>query len=398
MTLLWVCPFFLHPTEKGSQIRTLGLLRCLCRRHEVHFAALEDPDRPEGRARSREYCSRSYSVPWKAPGRGSIRFLPQLAGSVASKIPLGVSRYYSRELKEIILDLTQKIRFDSIVCDFLAAAPNIPQLSDAVLYQHNVETVILERQTEHAPTPVHRAFFASQARKMRAYEREVCRSVRHVVAVSAVDARRMESMFDLPSVSETETGVDVEYFTPPAPPPARKWDLVFTGSMDWLPNVDGISYFAEQILPRIRREKPDCTVAVVGRNPDPKMLKLAQADPLITLTGTVPDVRPYLWAGAVSIVPLRIGGGTRLKIYEYMAAQVPIVSTTIGAEGLVVEPGSNILLADTPEDFADSCLRLLSDGEERARLGRAAYEMVNARFSWEMVSRGFEEVLVQYGK
>lgn len=163
--------------------------------------------------------------------------------------------------------------------------------------------------------------------------------------------------------------------------------------MDWLPNMDGIRYFVREILPLIRRRRPETTLAIVGRTPPPAIQALAAADRLITVTGTVPDVRPYLWGAQVSIVPLRIGGGTRLKIYESMAAHVPVVSTPIGAEGLSVEDPSNIRLACTPESFAAACLELLENPAERARLAAGGAELVASRFSWEQVTRAFEEVL-----
>src|SRR5579875_510585 len=139
---------------------------------------------------------------------------------------------------------------------------------------------------------------------------------------------------------------------------------------------------------------PDCSLAIVGRTPPPAIAELAQRDPSIHITGTVPDIRPYLWNSAVSIVPLRIAGGTRLKIYEAMAARIPVVSTTIGAEGLAIQPPDDIRIADTPRDFADRCLELLSDSEARKRVAGAAWEMVNANFSWERVSRCFEQILL----
>lgn len=165
-------------------------------------------------------------------------------------------------------------------------------------------------------------------------------------------------------------------------------DLVFVGSMDWMPNVDGITWFFEEVFPLIRERRPETTAAVVGRTP-PKSLSKYPAK----ITGTVPDVRPYLWGSKVSIVPLRVGGGTRLKIYEAMAARVPVVSTTIGAEGLEAVDGRDLLLGDTPQQFAAQCLRLLSDRELRDSLVDSAARQVADRFSWEHVARVFERVL-----
>jgi glycosyltransferase involved in cell wall biosynthesis len=225
------------------------------------------------------------------------------------------------------------------------------------------------------------------------YERRVSRASGHIVAVSQTDADEMRRLFDVTRVTEIPTGVNIEYFLPPTSSTAATADLVFVGSMDWLPNVDGVLYFVREVLPLIHNHRPQASLAIVGRTPPPKIVELAAGDSRIQVTGTVPDIRPYLWGSSVSIVPLRIGGGTRLKIYEAMAAQIPVVSTTIGAEGLSVNPPHDIRLADSPQDFASHCLELLASSELRARQSRAAWEMVNTNFSWEHVARCFEEVM-----
>jgi glycosyltransferase involved in cell wall biosynthesis len=163
--------------------------------------------------------------------------------------------------------------------------------------------------------------------------------------------------------------------------------------MDWLPNVDGVRWFTSSVLPLIRAQRPGTTVAFAGRNPDPAVLEAARRDSLITVTGTVPDIRPYFWNSAVSIVPLRIGGGTRLKIYEAMAAGVPVVSTPVGAEGLALTPSSDILLADDPGLFASYCLALLESPSRRFTQSKQAREVVCANFSWNKVAAMFEDIL-----
>ncbi len=176
------------------------------------------------------------------------------------------------------------------------------------------------------------------------------------------------------------------YFAGPQVQP--KADLVFLGSMDWLPNIDGIEYFVREILPLIRKRMPACTLAVVGRTPSAAIRALAERDSGIQVTGTVADVRPWLWGAKVSIVPLRIGGGTRLKIYESMAAGTPTVSTSIGAEGLDVSHPANIRLADTPSAFAEQCVELLENAQERERLAAEALGLVTHTFlgTWSLRS------------
>jgi glycosyltransferase involved in cell wall biosynthesis len=394
MKVLWVNSNFMHPTTKGGQIRTLEMLLHLHRWHEIHYVARENPAQPEGPARAPEYSFKAYPVRHLVPDKSSPAFWGELAAGLFSSTPVAVRRFHPPGMRPFLEKLMARERFDCAVVDHLAPTAYFPGLEHAVFFQHNVETVIWRRHVAHAPSPLHRWYFNLQAGRMYEFERRVSQAAGHIVAVSATDASEMRKLFGVTRVSEIPTGVNIEYFQPPPERSAEGADLVFVGSMDWLPNVDGMLYFAREVLPLIRRRRPDCSLAIVGRTPPPKILELAGRDPRIRVTGTVPDIRPYLWNSAVSIVPLRIGGGTRLKIYEAMAARIPVVSTTVGAEGLSVHAPEDILLADTPQDFADRCLELLADPSARCRVATAAWEMVNANFSWEHVARCFEKVLL----
>ena len=390
--ILWIKADFLHPTTRGGQIRSLEILRRLHQRHEVHYIGFEDPSSPEGVARSSEYCSFAYPLQHRVPDKASLAFVGQLIAGVFSRLPVAVSRYRSDAMREQIRKLTAQHSFDAIVCDFLFPAPNLPDLASATVFQHNVETMIWERHTKHAPTLAHRLYFGLQARRMREFEGRICRQVKQVIAVSDNDAETMRRLYQVSRVCPVPTGVDVDFFAPPSSSPALA-DLVFLGSMDWMPNIDGVSWFVREILPRIRRSKPGCSVAVVGRKPTAAVRELAERDRAIHVTGTVDDVRPWLWGSQISIVPLRVGGGTRLKIYEAQAARVPVVSTLVGAEGLGVEHGTHLLIADEPDAFADACLALLAREAECRRLADAAWNLVSSRFSWETVCCAFERCL-----
>jgi glycosyltransferase involved in cell wall biosynthesis len=395
MKVLWVNTNFLHPTTKGGQIRTLEMLRHLHRRHDIHYVAIASPEQTEGPARAHEYSAKVYPFSYRVPQKPSPAFFVQLAGGIFSPVPLAVSRFHPPGIAAFLEKLMARERFDRAVVDHLAPAAYFPDLPHAVLFQHNVETVIWRRRVEHASGALSRWYFRLQARRMFAFERRVSLAAGRIVAVSEADARQMRELFGVTRVTAIPTGVNLGYFEAPNPRPVAPVaaDFVFVGSMDWLPNVDGVLYFVREILPLIRRYRPDCSLAIVGRMPPRSMSELAERDPRIHVTGTVPDIRPYLWNGVVSIVPLRIGGGTRLKIYEAMAARIPVVSTTIGAEGLAIHPPDDIRIGDTPQDFADRCVELLSSSEERKRVAGAAWEMVNANFSWERVARRFEEIL-----
>jgi len=392
MKILWICPFFLHPTDRGAQIRTLGTLKELHKRHEIHFAALNHPRNTEGPRLSSEYSSRHFSVEHAAPDRGSIGIVPQLLSSIMKVMPLAVSRYSSRPFMREIDALIAAEHYDSIVCDFLFSAPNLRNLEPCVLFEHNVETTIWQRHAQHSSSLLGKAFFQMQARKMEAYEKNACRRAKHVIAVSEIDALKIRNMFGVETVTSVSTGVDVEYFAPRGNAPHMS-DIVFCGSMDWLPNVDAVLYFLAEMLPLIREQIPGATFTIAGRSPDAKVLKAVKGLKGVCVTGKVKDMRPYLWGSKISIVPIRIGGGTRLKIYECMAAGIPVVSTRVGAEGLRYKDGEDIVLACDPGEIAAACVRLLSDDEARRAISHKALKRAQREFSWEAVSREFETIL-----
>jgi polysaccharide biosynthesis protein PslH len=390
MKILWVKTDFLHPTTRGGQIRTLEMVRQLHRRHEVHYVAFDDPAHPEGLARSTEYCSVAHPVPFEPIPKRSIRFGGQLLAGLFSSIPVAGMRWRSQAMRQTVDALTAAQHFDAKVCDFVFPSINLGDLRGWTLFQHNVESVIWERHTESGRTWAHRAYFGLQARRMFEWEKAVCRSASQVVAVSEVDERTMRARFGVERISSVPTGVDLAYFERPATA-AVKHDLVFVGSMDWMPNIDGVRWFLDEVFPLIRAKKPDCRLAIVGRQPPPSLV--AEQSAHVTVTGTVPDVRPFLWQAPVSIVPLRIGGGTRLKIFEAMAAGTTVVSTTIGAEGLPVTHGETIRIADSAPEFAAQCLELLDNREARERMAARALGLLRAKFSWEHVTGSFERAL-----
>jgi glycosyltransferase involved in cell wall biosynthesis len=189
------------------------------------------------------------------------------------------------------------------------------------------------------------------------------------------------------------TGVDTDYFRPSGTP-ARATELVFTGSMDWLPNQDAMRYFCRHVLPLVRANEPGARLTIVGRSPTPAVLSLAK-EAGVRVTGRVDDVRPYMDDAAVYIVPLRIGGGTRLKIFEAMAMGKAVVSTTVGAEGLPVADGEHLLIADEPQSFADAVVRVIRDRGQRERLGSAARALVLERYDWSAVAGALEDPLTR---
>jgi glycosyltransferase involved in cell wall biosynthesis len=259
-----------------------------------------------------------------------------------------------------------------------------------MILQHNVESQIWKRHYETTANPVKRAIFRKQWEMTRRWECACAASVDGQVAVSEDDCRFFREQLGMKNVlGAVPTGVDVNYFAP-SPKTKKPRSLVFLGAMDWMPNVDAVLWFAKEILPAVRQRFPDTGLTIVGRNPAALVRALAETHLGVRVTGTVDDVRPYLAEAEVMIVPLRVGGGTRIKIYEGMATRVPVVSTTIGAEGLGVKHGEHILLADSNADFARCVCELFENAELRERIGGNGLEMVRRFRSWEATATVFE--------
>jgi sugar transferase (PEP-CTERM/EpsH1 system associated) len=394
MRILWLKSELLHPVDKGGKIRTYEMLRQLRRDHEVTYLTLAFPDdAPEAVERAMEYCQRLVTVPHRLRPKAGIGFYGDLLGNVISPLPLSLARYKSAAMRRAIAHELVRNPYDLIICDFLTPCVNMnfKYPCPTLLFEHNVEAMIWQRHAEQQTNAAKRLYLREQWRKMRRYERRACHKFDAVVAVSREDAAHIEQQYGVDRVYDVPTGVDIDYFSP-QPSPIEPHSLVFVGSMDWLPNEDGIVYFAEEVLPRVAAQLPDVRLKVVGRNPTPRVRELARRHPRITVTGRVSDVRPYVAGAAACVVPLRIGGGTRLKIFEAMAMGKPVISTAIGAEGLPVGNGTELLIADDPDAFSQAVVRILTDGTLRQRVGQTARAAVCERFSWKAATAAFARV------
>lgn len=392
MHILWLKTELLHPVDKGGKIRTYNMLKELKRDHRITYLTLDDGTAGDlEREAAAEYCDELVCLPHPQREKFTAGFYSELLFNLASPLPYAIKKYESALMHKEISKRARAGECDLVVCDFLAPAENVPQElgCPTILFQHNVEAIIWKRHYEVQDNPWKKAYLYGQWLKMRAFERKMCRSFDCVAAVSREDCEHMQKEYGAEFVFDIPTGVDTKFFRPTGREAAEPHNLVFTGSMDWLPNEDAIRYFTEEIMPRIKQEIPDVTLTVVGRNPYPSLLELAKKDSSIIVTGRVDDVRPFMERATAYVVPLRIGGGTRLKIFEAMAMEKAIVSTTIGAEGLPVKDGAELLLADTADFFAESVVTVLNDKELARSLGSQAATTVRQQFGWEKVAQRF---------
>ena len=395
MRIVWLKTELLHPVDKGGKIRSYNMLKELKRSCHITYLTLDDGT-AEANARelANEYCHELVTIPHRVREKFTPGFYVDLVVNLTSELPYAIKKYESLGMRDEIARRVRDARFDVLVCDFLAPAVNVPRGIEcpSVLFQHNVEAMIWKRHYEVQTNAAKKSYLFRQWQKMRAFEAKACAEFDCVIAVSREDRELMEEDYGLKDVYDVPTGVDTEFFRPSGKREPRAENLVFTGSMDWLPNEDAIRYFTEQILPRVRQSLPNVTLTVVGRNPYPGLLELSKRDPAVIVTGRVDDVRPFMDEAAVYIVPLRIGGGTRLKIYEAMAMEKPIVSTSIGAEGLPVEDGQEIVLADTPETFADAVVKLIKQPQLAEEIGQRAAMKVRQKFGWDKVAESFAAI------
>jgi polysaccharide biosynthesis protein PslH len=398
MRILWVKADKLLPVQNGGNIRTYHVLRYLSERDQLTFYSYYGgtADREYERELQRQLPGAVAVATGKRELSGIARGLDYMA-HLGLQPPYAVSRFADARVQKQLQDWFREQRFDVAVCDFLDAAINFPGRLNipSVLFQHNVESEIWRRHADTAGNPVKKMMYGLEFRKMLGYERAAVSKFQHVIAVSENDRALMTKWVDGDRVTVVPTGVDLAEYHPASHAFDASAPLItFIGAMDWEPNVDGVEYFCGEIWPAIKAEVPQARFRIVGRNPDRRVQKWASThgDGAIEVTGRVPSVVEHLHQSAVVIVPLRIGGGTRLKIYEAMATGKAVVSTTIGAEGLDVHHGRDIMLADDPGSFAQAVIMLLRDRELRRRYEQAAADTA-ARYDWPAIGERFREVL-----
>ncbi len=393
MRILWVKAGKLLPVDTGGKIRSYNILTHLARSHEITFLSYYGGQRdPAYESDIQQKFPGARTVFTAAPDSTSLQQMIQYLRGWFRPAPFAIAKFTHFEVQREVSRVLSGEPVDVAVCDFLSASHNFPDVlpSPTVLFQHNVETTLWKRMASTESNPIKRLAYKHEAAKMDRQERYALMHFHHVIAVSDHDRRQMLDMVPGCAISVVPTGVDTQKY---AVAPSSQSDpprIVFTGSMDWEPNIDAVLYFCEEIFPAVRSAFPEAVFQIVGRQPHPKVKRLASDSVLVT--GTVPSVADYLRDATVVIVPLRIGGGTRLKIFEAMAMGKAMVSTTIGAEGLDVHNGRDLILADTPSAFAEAIVSLLRDHGLRRRYEEAAVSLA-AQYDWSRIAQQFAAVL-----
>jgi glycosyltransferase involved in cell wall biosynthesis len=392
MKILWVKAGKLLPVDSGGRIRSFNLLRQLVRNHDVTLLSYYGGARDlQYEAAITQVLPQTETIYTPAPEGGLAQSLDYIF-RLPSLAPYAVRKFTHPRVSHTVAERVRNGKFDVVVCDFLSASLNFPNQSPVpvVLFQHNVETVLWNRMAKTERAPWRKLSYLIEARKMARHEANTLQRFQHVIAVSENDRKEMLALSPGCSVTVVPTGVDTEQYQPAPSVSGDPPIVLFTGSMDWEPNIDAMEYFSREIWPRVLATFPNAHFQIVGRNPDARVRRLAS--PSVEVTGTVASIAHYLQQATVVVIPLRIAGGTRLKIFEAMAMGKVLVSTSIGAEGLDVTNGRDLILADDAQSFAESIVRLLRTPALRRNYEQAAADLA-ARYDWSEIALRFAEVL-----
>ena len=392
MDLLYLSQFPPSPPTFGAQRRMQGLMAALAARHDITAVSLITPDLDAGAAQRamREYCREVVLVPARA-WHGAHKRLLQLRSLFSSRsyeryffdVP-GLRRTLDSLLSQRAFDVVN-VELPFLAHERLARAPPGRPLPRLVLDEHNIEFDLARQQAQNDAGLARRIHNARNWPKVRREEIGLWRRFDGVTFCSDADEARARALVPSLRSAVIPNSVDVEYFKPrPRDPPPDGSTVLFFGAINYYPNVDGLLYLLREIWPLIAKSHPRARLKIVGQHPTPEIL--AFRGPRVEVSGQVEDVRPHLSSAAVSIAPLRIGGGTRFKILEAMAMARPVVSTSLGAEGIEVESGRHLLLASDAAAFAGAVGRILDDAQLANRLASEGRTLVEARYSWAVAA------------
>lgn len=394
MNILFLTPQRPYPTFQGTTIRNFNLIAELAKRHTIHLLTFLEPDQPADPGTLADLCTTIETLP--VPRRTTATRLRQM---LTTRRPDMSWRLWSAEFAARLKAFLATHPVDVVHIEGIEMAPYLPIVRQnapaaKIIYDdHNAEWLLQWRNfTTDAKIPrrwIAAAYSLVQTLRLRRYERWVCRAADGVVAVSDADRTAIRRLDASLEITVVPNGVNLARYDTAADP--IPFDMVFTGKMDYRPNIDAMLWFGQEVLPLILARRPESTLAIVGQRPHPRLDAL-RGNRAITITGFVDAVEPYIAGGAVYVAPFRVGGGTRLKLLQAMAMRKAIVATTVGAEGFGVTDGREMRLVDDPAAMADTILQLLDDPAARQKLGETARQFVADRFTWEALVPAFERL------
>jgi sugar transferase (PEP-CTERM/EpsH1 system associated) len=376
-----------YPLEKGDKLRAYHLISRLARRHEVHLVCLSDaPTDPEHVQHLSAFCASIEVIKLQR-----WRIVLKLISAVFTRLPVQVVYFHHRHAQKRVDAAIDRIKPDHVICQLVRTTEYVRRrygLSKTLDYMDTLSKG-MERRTETAHFYL-KPIFRLETRRLIRYENLMFDQFDHAVIISAQDRDYIYHPWR-DRMAVVPNGVDMEHFTPQEEEP--RYDLLFTGNMNYPPNIDSVLYLVQKVLPIVRRARPQATLLISGVDPSPSVRALADRDPLITVTGWVKDIRNSYSAARLFVAPMQIGTGLQNKLLEAMAMRKPCITSALANNAVGAPPGAAILIGGTPEEYAALILRLLDDPEERERIASNGHDFVRAHFDWDRSAQSLDRLI-----
>lgn len=392
MKLLLLLSRVPYPLEKGDKLRAYHLMIRLAQKHEVILCCLSDtPTDPAHLEHLRQFCSHIDVI--RVP---RWRIILKLASAVFSRLPFQVAYFHHKSAQRAIDKVIRELKPDHVLCqlvrttEYVRSHPLLPKTLD---YMDTLSKG-MERRTETSPFYV-RPLLQAETRRLIRYENLMFDLFDNAVIISAQDREFIyHPLRD--QVQVIPNGVDTRHFSPQDH--AKTHDLLFTGNMNYPPNIDSVLFLVQHILPIVRQKRPGTSLLISGVDPSASVRDLAKVDPLVTVSGWVKDIRTSYASARIFVAPMQIGTGLQNKILEAMAMRLPCITSALANNAVGAEPGRSILIGNNPQDYADHILHLFSDQEERERLAQNGFRFVHEHFDWDRAAADLEQIILDTPK
>lgn len=396
MKILMLTPYLPWPLHSGGQIRTYNLLKNLAKKHDITlFSFIRDNAEREYLPKLEPFCKKIQvfkrtKSPWAARNILLSGFTPY---------PFLVCIYLSRHAQRALNFELSSEQYDIIHAETFYVMPNIPKTPvPTLLVEQTIEYLGYQTFTVQKAPLLIRPLLMVDVAKLRFWEDWYWKRADLLAAMSEEDRQWILNRVPKARVEVVANGIDMSYFRETAPARPKNPTVLFVGNYKWLPNVDAAEYLIQGIWPLIHKKLPTAELRIVGRDVTERIKKMGEATPGVRVVGEVEDIRDALARAHAMLVPIRNGRGTRYKILESMAARLPVVSTTLGIEGIRAKDGVHALIRDTDQGLAEATVKLLNERETASRLSRAAFELVTARYNWETISADLDRIYQKLGR
>jgi len=394
MKILWISHILPYPPKGGVMQRSYNLIKEVAKENEVYLFAFNQKawlptkeDIIKAKKEFERFCKKVevFELP---SDKSKAAWYSLVLKSFFSKDGYTINWTRSKIMAKKIKEFLATNHIDLIHCDTIGLAEYVKDIKEIPkgLNHHNIESHMMLRRAKREKNPLKKLYFYIEGIKLRKYEKQVCPKFNMNLVVSELDKKRLLNIAPNSKIAVIPNGVDINYFKP-LNSKIKRHNIVFAGRMNAYPNEDAVIWFLKEIWPLLKKEVPDTTFTIAGRNPTPRIKKFAKNDLSILVTGYVDDIRPFIAQAEVYICPIRDGGGTKLKLLDAIAMGKAIVSTSIGAEGLEVKNGEHILIADDPVSFVSQILRIFKNLNLRTNLGNSAKNLVEKKYSWKIIGK-----------